>query len=149
MWKQAGQLFLLVGTLILIGIFVYRPKATAEQIAANREQRALAAVLVKPIKSRETSQWMLKLLRAVGFITRVVTYAVGFALLYAFSPDDISRKPIGSLTLGEIAGSIGAAVMALVLIKALFSPSQDKDIREAWSSLGWLMVGGAEHCWTR
>ena len=147
MWDQLGQLLLLVGTLILIGALVYRPKAVLDRTSVDGKQRDLTAVLTAPVAPKEPQQWGLKLFNVIGFVARLMTYAVAFALIYAFCPDDISRRPIGGLTLGEIIGSVLAVILAIGLIKALFNPSRDLNAREAWGSLGCLMIGGAILTW--
>jgi hypothetical protein len=80
-------------------------------------------------------------LRPFGVFGRLVTYAVLFLLLYAYSPDDISRKPFASLTLHDVFGTVAWVVITLVLFKALFEPSGEDDIKDAWGWLGVVIAG--------
>jgi len=76
-------------------------------------------------------------LRLIGFLTRLLTYAALFSLLYVWAPKDISNAPLGTLTLSDIAGVIIFVGIGIVLFRALFNPSDNDEIKDAW---GWLGV---------
>jgi hypothetical protein len=84
-----------------------------------------------------------KWLRPFGVFGRLVTYAVLFLVLYAYWPADISHKPFASLTLSDVFGTVAAGGIGIVLIRALFEPSDDNGIRDAWGWLGVLVAGAA------
>ncbi|GLR85844.1 hypothetical protein [Bradyrhizobium iriomotense] len=81
-------------------------------------------------------------LRPMGVFGRLVTYAVLFLILYAYWPEDISHKPFASLTLSDLTKTAGSIAIALVLIRALFEPSDDEEIKDAWGVLGIVILGG-------
>jgi hypothetical protein len=76
----------------------------------------------------ERTRW----LRPFGVFGRLVTYAVLFLLLYAYWPTDISHRPLASLTLSDLFGTVAPVGIGIVLIRALFEPSEDDGIKEAW-----------------
>jgi len=76
-------------------------------------------------------------LRPIGFVTRLLTYAALFFTLYLWAPKDISSTPLGSLTLSDIAGTAIFIGIGIVLIRALFEPSDDDKVKDAW---GWFGV---------
>jgi hypothetical protein len=83
----------------------------------------------------------------IGVFTRFVTYAVLFVILCAYWPEDIWQKPFASLTLSDIFVTACFIGIALGLIRALFKPSDDKDIADIWGKLGLglgliLIIGG-------
>ncbi|UQE03294.1 hypothetical protein [Bradyrhizobium japonicum] len=80
-------------------------------------------------------------LRPLGFLTRLLTYAALFLLLYIWAPKDISNTPLATLTLSDIAGTVGFVVIGFLLIRALFSPSDDDQIKDAWGWLGVVLLG--------
>lgn len=77
-------------------------------------------------------------LRPFGVFGRLATYAVLFVLLYAYWPEDISHKPFASLTLSDLLGTAAAVAIGIGLMRALFEPSDEDDIKDAW---GWVGVG--------
>ena len=82
-----------------------------------------------------------KWLRPFGVFGRLATYAVLFLLLYAYWPSDISHTPFASLTLSDVFGTVAAVAITFVLIRALFEPSDDDGIKDAWGWLGVLIAG--------
>jgi hypothetical protein len=64
-----------------------------------------------------------------------------FLLIYAKWPDDISHKPFASLTLSDVFGTAAAVVITFVLIRALFEPRDDDEIKDAWGWLGVVIAG--------
>jgi hypothetical protein len=82
-------------------------------------------------------------LRPFGVLGRLMTYAVLFLLLYAYWPADISQRPFASLTLSDVFGTVAAGGIGIVLIRALFEPSDEDGIKDAWGWLGVLIVGAA------
>jgi hypothetical protein len=91
----------------------------------------------------ESHERMRKWLRPFGVFGRLATYAALFLLLYAYWPDDISHKPFASLTLSDVFGTAAAIVITFVLIRALFEPSDDEGLKDAWGWLGVLIVAVA------
>ncbi|WP_157785759.1 hypothetical protein [Bradyrhizobium liaoningense] len=57
---------------------------------------------------------------------------------YAYWPADISHKPFASLTLSDLLGTAAAVAIGFGLMRALFQPSDEDDIKDAW---GWVGVG--------
>jgi hypothetical protein len=88
----------------------------------------------------ESDEKLRKWLRPFGVFGRLTTYAVLFLLLYAYWPSDISHRPLASLTLSDVFGTVAAVAITLVLIRALFEPSDDDGIKDAWGWLGVLIV---------
>src|SRR5260370_28433608 len=80
-------------------------------------------------------------LRPIGFVSRLLTYAALFLLLYIWAPNDISKTPLATLTLSNIAGTIFFVGIGLVLIRALFDPSADDQIKDAWGWFGVVLLG--------
>jgi len=91
----------------------------------------------------ERDEKMRKWLRPFGVFGRLVSYAILFLLLYAYWPSDISHTPFASLTLSDVFGTVAAMGIAFVLIRALFEPSDDEGIKDAWGWLGVLIAGAA------
>ena len=82
-------------------------------------------------------------LHPLGFVARLVVYAALFGLLYLYAPNDISNIPLARLTLHDILGTVFMVVAFLALIRALFNPSEDDEIKNAWGWIGVLIVCGA------
>lgn len=76
-------------------------------------------------------------LRSVGFLARLLTYLVLFLLLYIWAPKDISNTPLAALTLSDIVKTVAFVAIGIVLVRALFSPADSDEIKDAW---GWLGV---------
>ncbi|UPJ42771.1 hypothetical protein IVB40_01460 [Bradyrhizobium sp. 40] len=83
-----------------------------------------------------------KWLRPFSIFGRLAVYAVLFLVLYAYWPEDISHKPFANLTLSDVTKTVAAVVIALLLIRAVFEPSDDDGIKDAWGWIGILIVGG-------
>lgn len=79
-------------------------------------------------------------LRPIGFCARLLTYATLFLLLYMWAPSDISNTPLGALTLSDIVKTAAFIGFGIVLVRALFRPSEDDGIRDAWGWFGVLLV---------
>jgi hypothetical protein len=69
-----------------------------------------------------------------------------FLLVYAYWPDDISHKPFASLTLSDVFGTVAAVGITFVLIRALFEPSDEDDIKDAWGWLGVVIARAGGRC---
>jgi hypothetical protein len=82
-----------------------------------------------------------KWLRPIGFVTRLLIYAALFLALYSCAPKDISHTPIGSLTPSDIGGTVAFVAIAILLGRALFNPSQDDEVKDAWGWLGVVVIG--------
>jgi hypothetical protein len=91
---------------------------------------------IKAAEDAKHRRW----LRPLGFITRLLSYAALFLLLYNWAPKDISKTPLGSLTLSDIGGTIFFVGIGIVLTRALFDPSDDDEIKDAWGWLGVVVV---------
>jgi hypothetical protein len=87
------------------------------------------------------------LLRLVGYPTRIVVYLLlfgaFFAAAYALSPSDIRDRPLGSLTLRELAGPLFGAIffgwVFLLLLKGFFAEEGPVDW-EAWGKVGVVLI---------
>ena len=80
-------------------------------------------------------------LRPIGIFGRLLTYAALFWLLYTWAPKDISHTPLATLTLYDIGGTIIFAVIGIMLVRALFDPSDDDQIKNAWGWFGVVVLG--------
>jgi hypothetical protein len=89
-------------------------------------------------RDEERRRW----LWPIGVFGRLVTYAALFLILYTYWPEDIWQKPFASLTLSDIFVTACFIGMALGLIRALFKPSDDKEIKDIWGGIGALIIGG-------
>jgi hypothetical protein len=81
-------------------------------------------------------------LRPIGFFSRLMTYAALFLLLYIWAPKDISKTPLATLTLSDIMGTVAFVAFGILLVRALFDPSDDDRVRDAWGWLGIVILGG-------
>jgi hypothetical protein len=109
----------------------------------KQERQRLAAECERLAKAiAERNERRRKWLRPLGVFGRLATYAALFLILYAYSPGDISDKPLATLTLSDIFGTVAAFGFALVLGGALFKPSDDEEIKDLWGYVGVLILGG-------
>lgn len=92
---------------------------------------------IKVVEDAKRRRW----LRPLGFCGRLLTYAALFLLLYIWAPNDISKKPLATLTLSDIAGTIFFILIGLALVRALFQPSDDDQIKDAWGWVGVVLLG--------
>ncbi|WP_407122839.1 hypothetical protein [Bradyrhizobium sp. STM 3561] len=112
------------------------PIVESDSLIFDQLERFAEAERIEDQRKRRTRIW----LRPVGFVTRLMTYAALLLLLYINCPDDISHRPLGSLTLSEIIKTAFFIGAGLVLVRALFNPVDDETVRDAW---GWLGVWAA------
>lgn len=114
---------------------------TPEEIADSLAEfeRFCKASRIEAAENAENRRW----LRPIGVVTRLLTYAALFLLLYIWAPKDISNTPLATLTLSDIAGTVCFAAIGIVLIRALFNPSDDDQIKDAWGLLGVALLGVA------
>jgi hypothetical protein len=92
---------------------------------------------IKAAEDAKNRPW----LRPIGFLTRLLTYAALFWLLYLWAPKDISQTPLATLTLSDIAGTIAFLAAGFMLLGALFNPSDDDQIKNAWGWFGVVVLG--------
>lgn len=110
------------------------PPLPLEEPDVLQQIEALAAAgRIEEAQAEKRRRW----LRPLGFVTRLHTYAALFLTLYLWAPKDISSTPLGSLTLSDIAGTVIFIGIGIVLIRALFEPSDDDGVKDAW---GWFGV---------
>jgi hypothetical protein len=100
--------------------------------------RSLPAGASKAAEDAKVQRWF----RPIGFVGRLIIYAALFLLLYLWAPKDISNTPLATLTLSNIAGTIFFFGAVILLIRALFNPSEDDQIKDAWGWLGVVILGG-------
>ena len=81
-------------------------------------------------------------MRPIGFVLRMIVYAVLFFLVYLYAPTDIFKTPLAKLTLGDIGGPIGTTALVMALVTALFNPSEDNEVKDAWGWIGVLIIVG-------
>ncbi|MDA9421746.1 MULTISPECIES: hypothetical protein [Bradyrhizobium] len=114
---------------------------TPEEIADSlvEFERFCEASRIEAAEVAENRRW----LRPIGFVTRLLTYAALFLLLYIWAPKDISNTPLATLTLSDIAGTVCFAAIGIVLIRALFNPSDDDQTKDVWGWLGVALLGVA------
>ena len=67
-----------------------------------------------------------------------------FGVLYVYGnpATNIFDKPLGTLSLGEIFRAVFFIGAAIFLLKALFNPSEDSAIRDAWTVIGAILIFG-------
>lgn len=144
-------LFLLV--VMVIGLLIARPSAstrdsplklepnppTLEEVAGALEEfeRFSEASRIEAAEDVENRRW----LRPIGFVTRLLSYAALFVLLYIWAPKDISKTPLGTLTLSDIVGTVVFVGIGIVLVRALFNPSDDDQVKDAWGWFGVVLLG--------
>jgi hypothetical protein len=110
------------------------PPTPSEEPDVFKHIEALAAAShIEEEQAAKNRRW----LRPIGFVTRLLTYAALFIILYLWAPKDISNTPMAGLTLSDIAGTAIFVGIAIVLIRALFEPSDDDKVKDAW---GWFGV---------
>jgi hypothetical protein len=109
-------------------------------MANNNDFAELESVLShheRAVKAKEKeNRW----LRPIGFVARLIVYAVIFLALWIFKPDDITSVPLASLTIADIAKTLLWAGAILLLIRALFNPSEEDAARDGWGGLGLVMI---------
>ena len=81
-----------------------------------------------------------KWLRPIGFVARLLVYAVIFIALWVFKPDDITTVPLAGLTIADIVKTLLWVGVTIWLIKALFNPSEEETARDGWGGLGLLII---------
>jgi hypothetical protein len=92
---------------------------------------------------REQIPGLIPWLHLLGTITRLLIYAVLFLLLWIFKPSsDIAEQPLANLTLNVLFNIALWCGIGIVLIRALFAPSQEEEIRDAWGFFGCLLILG-------
>jgi hypothetical protein len=157
MSNNAGVVLLVLGlflfVVMIIGLLLAPPTSSAmespvelqpspsapKQVAESLEQleRLAEAGRIKAAEDAKNRRW----LRPIGFLTRLLTYAALFLPLYIWAPKDISQTPLATLTLSDIAGTVAFVAIAIVLIRALFDPSDDDQIKDAWGWFGVVLLG--------
>jgi hypothetical protein len=77
-----------------------------------------------------------KWLRPIGFVARLLAYALIFIAAWVFKPDDISSMPLATLTIADILKSLVWFGVIIWLIRALFNPSDEEAARDGtgWAS---------------
>ncbi|WLA68599.1 hypothetical protein [Bradyrhizobium diazoefficiens] len=138
---------ILLFVVTVIGLLIARPSPstelppklepnppTPEQVedALVELEQFFEAGRIKAAEDADNRRW----LRPIGFVTRLLTYAGLFLLLYNWAPRDISNTPLGSLTPSDIVGTIGFIAVGFLLLRALFNPSDDDETKDAWG--GWV-----------
>jgi hypothetical protein len=113
------------------------PEVVAEPDVLDQLERLGEAGRIKAAEDAKNRRW----LRPIGFFTRLLTYAALFSLLYIWAPNDISKTPLATLTLSDIARTIFFVGIGIVLIRALFDPSDDDQIKDAWGWFGVVLLG--------
>jgi hypothetical protein len=91
----------------------------------------------RAVKAKEKEN---KWLRPIGFVARLLVYALIFTALWVFKPDDISSVPLSKLTIADIVKTLFWAGAILWLIRALFNPSDEEAARDGWGGLGLLII---------
>jgi len=114
------------------------PKVVAEPDVLEQLERLHQEGAIRAAEDAKNRRW----LRPIGFVSRLLTYAALFLLLYIWAPKDISNTPLGSLMLSEISGTVFFVAIALVLGRSLFSPSQDEETKDLWGWWGVIILGG-------
>jgi hypothetical protein len=114
------------------------PEVVAEADVFQQFERLHQKGAIRAAEDARNRRW----LRPIGFVSRLLTYAALFLLLYIWAPKDISNTPLGSLTLSEISGTVFFVATALVLGRSLFSPSQDEETKDLWGWWGVIILGG-------
>lgn len=112
------------------------PKDVPQPDVLEELERLAEVGRIKAAEDGKNRRW----LRPIGFFARLLAYAALFLLLYIWAPKDISNTPLGALTLSDIAGTIVFIAIGVVLVRALFTPSEDDGIRDAWGWFGVLLL---------
>jgi hypothetical protein len=105
---------------------------------ATKEAETADTVAQNRAKDERERIW----LRPIGFVVRLIVYAALFFLVYLYAPGDILNTPLARLTLRDIFGAIATAALVMALATALFNPSEDDEVKEAWGWIGVLIIVG-------
>ncbi len=121
---------------------------TTDKIVAWAIALAMVAfVFLAPQRWFQGSAWLQAparvWLRRVGFVTRVLVYALLLGINYALWPTGITDRPLAELTLGAIFQCVGVIVIFLLLGWWLFHPAEEDFARNGWGWLGILLITGA------
>lgn len=108
-----------------------------EEVPETDLAKAMETARIKAAEDAKIQWW----LRPIGFVARLLTYAALGLALYVFAPQDISHTPFAALTLSDIISTFAFFAFAVVLVWALFNPSDDDDVRDAWGWLGVVILG--------
>jgi hypothetical protein len=65
-----------------------------------------------------------------------------FWVLYAWAPKDISGTPLGTLTLSDLISTAIFIAAVVFSVRALFSPIDNDDVKNAWGWFGIVILGG-------
>jgi len=114
------------------------PEEVDEPDVFEELERLGHAAQIRAAEEAKVRPW----LRPIGFFSRLMTYAVLFLLLYIWAPKDISKTPLATLTLSDIMGTVAFVAFGILLVRALFNPSEDDQIKDAWGWLGVVILGG-------
>jgi len=114
------------------------PKVVAEPDVLEQFERLHQEGAISAAEDAKNRRW----LRPIGFVSRLLTYAALFLLLYIWAPKDISKTPLATLTLSDIMGTVAFVAIGILLVRALFNPSEDDRVKDAWGWLGVVTLGG-------
>jgi hypothetical protein len=109
-------------------------------MANNNDFAELESVLSRHERAVKAKEKENRWLRPIGFVARLIVYAVIFPVLWIFKPDDISSVPLVTLTIADVAKTLLWAGAILLLIRALFNPSEEDAARDGWGGLGLVMI---------
>jgi hypothetical protein len=145
-----GDAMIWLGIVLLAIILrLKRGKAGPSPLAKFAEARRLEkeaareAVTAKAAAQTRANDAQARIwLRRLGFVARLIVYAALFGLVYHNAPNDVSNTPLARLILHDIFGWVFAVVAFSFLIWALFNPSEDDVIKNAWGWIGVVIIWG-------
>ena len=73
-------------------------------------------------------------------MTDMLAYALIFIAAWIFKPDDITSVPLANLTIADILKTLVWVGVIILLIRALFNPSDEDAARDGWGGLGLVMI---------
>jgi hypothetical protein len=94
----------------------------------------------RAVKAKEKEN---KWLRPIGFVARLLAYALIFIAAWIFKPDDITSVPLAKLTIADILKTLVWVGVIILLIRALFNPSDEEIARDGWGGLGLVLIAAS------
>jgi hypothetical protein len=91
----------------------------------------------RAVKAKEKEN---KWLRPIGFVARLLVYALLFTTAWIFKPDDIISVPLATLTIVDILKTLVWVGVIIWLIRALVNPSEEEIARDGWGALGLVII---------
>lgn len=103
----------------------------------------IASMFATDLSRAKIQRW----LRPIGFFGRLAIYAGMFFELYVHAPKDITKTPLGSLTLSDIFETVAFFAIVGMLVHALFNPSDHEATKDLWGWWSIILLGFVVICY--